>query len=100
MAVGGVGKVQVDRRLPVIGLHCLWKAQAQQRDLGPRDAFGIGTDAGGGAVPFLQDAVRPQRVVKPRLRQIGQDLAQDGGEQHIGVQDGAHQSSRKNSALR
>jgi hypothetical protein len=100
MAVGRIGEIPVDGLATVVRQFRLREPDAQQRNLGPRDGILIGAQPGRRMTPFGQDPGRPQGNVKPRPRQIGQDFPQDRREQDIGVKNRAHQSSRKNSALR
>ena len=78
----------------------LGEAQAHKCGLGPGDLRIAGAEFCRRAGPFAKDAFGPDRPEQPRRRDIGQDLAQHGREQDIGVKDRDHPSSRKNSAFR
>jgi hypothetical protein len=79
---------------------CPRPAGADQRDLAPCDRLTPCPELAGRPRPFLEDARRPERREQARCGKAEDDLAQDGGIEDAGVDQDAHQSSRKASALR
>jgi hypothetical protein len=75
-------------------------AGAEQRDLAPRHGLLPCPEPRRGARPFLEDARRPERRELARGGDPQHDLPQDGRIEDAGVDQDAHQSSRKASALR
>jgi putative metalloprotease len=103
--VGGIGQPQ--GRLPgrIVARVGPGEARREARDLAarergvPRSALPLRR-----ARPFLQKPRRPGRHEQPRLGAACQELAQDRGIEHAGIQDPdrppAHGINRKASALR
>ena len=98
MGVVGIG----ENEAPALGIGHLRarKPRLQNRDLAPRHQLLPRPEPRRRARPFLEHARAPERHEEPGPGHAQQHLAQHRRIKHAGIEENAHQESRKNRALR